>query len=169
MKKIIVFVLSGFLFSQVAFAQNDSDVNKPAYIRFPTVPPFKILLTDSSTWFSKDDLPKKKAIMFMLFNPECSHCQHETEELVKNMDKFDDIEIVMSTNMPFDKMKEFYQHYQLDRFKNIVVGRDVNFVLPGFFRIHNLPFLGFYNKKQELISVFEGTMPMDKVLEEFQK
>ncbi|MBS1653801.1 MAG: thioredoxin [Bacteroidetes bacterium] len=169
MKKIIAFVVFSFFFSHISFAQNDTDANKPAYIRFPTVPPFKILLTDSTTWFSKESLPKKRAILFMLFNPECSHCQHETEELLKNIDKFDDIEIVMSTNMPFAKMKEFYQHYQLDRFKNIIVGQDVNFVLPSFFRIRNLPFLGFYNKKQELISVFEGAMPIDKVLEEFQK
>ena len=75
----------------------------------------------------------------------------------------------MSTNLPFDKMLDFYTKYDLKRFDNIVVGRDVNFMLPVFYDIHNLPFLAFYNKKKELISVFEGAMPLEKMLEELKK
>ena len=35
--------------------------------------------------------------------------------------------------------------------------------------IRNLPFLAFYNRKKELISVFEGSLPMEKALLEFEK
>jgi hypothetical protein len=35
--------------------------------------------------------------------------------------------------------------------------------------IHNLPFHAFYNKKKELISAFEGSMSVEKILVELEK
>ncbi len=64
-------------------------------------------MPDSTSYFTKEDLPKKSAVMLMLFNPQCDHCQHETEEIIKNIDRFKNIQIVMTTSMPFDAMKEF--------------------------------------------------------------
>ena len=105
----------------------------------------------------------------MLFNPQCEHCQHETTELVKNIDKFKDIQVVMTTSMPFDSMLAFREKYKLAEYKNIVVAQDIQFFLVNYFMIHNLPFLAFYDKKKELISVFEGGLPMDKILKVFDK
>jgi thiol-disulfide isomerase/thioredoxin len=156
-------LLSG-LFSS---AQNDSIPQAP-YKRFPTVPPFKLLLTDSSTHFTKEYLAKKKAVMIMLFSPDCEHCKHETEDIIKHIDAFKKVQIVMSTTLPFDKMVDYYNKYDLKRFDNIIVGKDLNYLLPVFYDIHNLPFLSFYNKKKELISVFEGALSIEKVLEKFE-
>ena len=75
----------------------------------------------------------------------------------------------MSTTFPFDKMVAFYKKYDLDRFNNIIVGKDLGYFLPTFFNIRNLPFLAFYNKKKELISVFEGALPIEKIIEEAGK
>jgi thiol-disulfide isomerase/thioredoxin len=167
MKKIgfTVFALATYFFS---VAQNDS-VQLAPYKRFPTVPPFKLLLTDSSTSFTKENLDKKKTVMIMLFSPDCDHCKHETEEIIKNIDAFKKVQIIMSTTMPFEKMVDYYNHYDLKRFDNIVVGKDVSYLLPVFYDIHNLAFLAFYNKKKELISVFSGALPIDKVIEELGK
>lgn len=71
--------------------------------------------------------------------------------------------------MPFDSMMSFRKKYELDKYPNIVVGQDIHYFLISFYMIHNLPFLAFYNKKKELISVFEGGLPMDRVLDEFKK
>ena len=165
MKKLI-FTLLALTTVYMAIGQTDS-LNMPPYKRFPTVPPFKILLTDSTTWFSKDDLPAKKATMVMLFSPDCDHCKHETEEIIKHMDKFKKIEIVMATPLPFEKMKEFYEHYELAQYKNIKVGKDMAFMLPVFFSVRSLPFMAFYDKKGNLIDAFEGSMPIEKVIEKF--
>jgi len=105
----------------------------------------------------------------MLFNPQCEHCQHETEELIKNIDKFKNIQILMVTSMVFDSMLTFREKYKLADYKNIVVAHDVNFSLISYFMIHNLPFLAFFDKKKELISVFEGGLQMDKILKIFDK
>lgn len=149
-------------------AQKDS-LQLPPYKRFPTLPPLKLLLTDSTTWFTKDGLPAKKAVMVMLFSPDCDHCKHETEEIIKHIKEFKKAEIVMATTLPFEKMKEFYINYGLERFKNVIVGKDVNFSLPVFYNVRNLPFLAFYDKKGNLIDIFEGSLPVEKVIEKINQ
>lgn len=166
MKKILVVALT-LIVCTGAWSQNDTI--QPPYLKVPVFPPVKLLLADSASYFTKDMLPKKKAILLVVFNPECDHCQHETEEILKNIDQFKDVQIVMSTNAEFRLMRDFIDHYNLNDYKNIVVGHDTNFFLITFFQMRNLPFLGFYNEKKELISVFEGSMPVEKVLAELKK
>ena len=148
-------------------AQNDS--LQPPYKRFPSVPPFKLMLTDSSTIFSKADLKKKTPLWIIMFSPDCDHCKHETEELVKQIDKFKKVQIVMATTYPVREIKKFYEQYALNRFPQITMGRDHYFLLPPFFDMHSFPFLAFYDKQGKLISVFEGNLPVEKVAELFAK
>ena len=149
------------------YGQNDS--LQPPYIRFPSFPPVKLLLPDSVSYFTKKDLDKKTAVLLMMFNPKCEHCQHETEELIKHIDKFRGIQIVMTTSMLFDSMMAFREKYKLAQYKNIVVAQDASFFLFSFYLNRSLPFLAFYNRKKELISVFEGALPMESVLKELGK
>jgi len=167
MKRSFLLILTLSL-SVAGISQTDSIPEAP-YKRFPSVPPFKLLLTDSSTYLTKDDLEKKKSVMIMLFSPDCEHCNHETEDIIKNIEAFKKVQVIMATVLPFDKMIDFYKKHDLKRFDNIIVGKDVGFFFPVFYNIHTLPFLAFYNKKKELISVFPGALPVEKVIEELKK
>jgi thiol-disulfide isomerase/thioredoxin len=162
--KFIIFLAFSIQLAAITFAQP----TEPPYKRFPTLPPLNLLLTDSTTQFTEKELKKGLPVFVILFSPDCDHCKKETEELIDNIDQFKSIQIVMATILPFDKMKEFYNTYQLDRFKNIIVGKD-QFFLPTFYRIKNMPFLAFYNQKGELIDIAEGALPVNKVLEYFKE
>ena len=105
----------------------------------------------------------------MLFSPECSHCQHETEELIAHKDELKDIQIVMVTLHPLWMMNEFIDHYKLKELPNVVVGRDIYYFFPSFYNIRNLPFLAMYDKKGNLITTFEGSMPIARVVETFKE
>lgn len=142
---------------------------EPPYKKHPFFPPVKLLLPDSATWFVKADLPRKKPVMLVLFNPKCEHCQHETRELVAQIDRYKGIQIVMATTAPFADMKQFRDEYGLSALPQVTVGWDNSFFLPVYFDIHNLPFHAFYNKKGELISVFNGSMTVEKTLAELDK
>jgi thiol-disulfide isomerase/thioredoxin len=167
MKKLI-FIITLCFAIVYAQAQQDS-IQLAPYKRFPTYPPVKLLSIDSTSYFSKTDLPEKKPVLLMIFNPSCEHCQHETEELIKHMDELKKVTIVMATFMPFDSMMSFRKKYQLDQYPNIIMGQDVQYFLPTFYMISNLPFLAFYDKRKDLISVFEGSMPIEKVIAAFDK
>ena len=105
----------------------------------------------------------------MLFNPQCDHCQHETETMVQQINQFKDVQIVMATTVSISDMIAFSKKYKLDEHKNIVVGQDTQFFLYSFFSVRNMPFHAFYNKKKELISVFEGSMQLEKITAELAK
>lgn len=155
------------LLSAAGYAQADT-ITAP-YKRFPQIPQIQILLSDSTTKFTKAQLPPKKPVLFMLFSPECSHCQHETEELIAHKDELKDIQIVMVTLHPLWMMNEFIDHYKLKELPNVVVGRDIYYFFPSFYNIRNLPFLAMYDKKGNLITTFEGSMPIARVVETFKE
>ena len=151
-----------------SFSQKDSTV-VPPYKRFPTVPPFKLLEIDSTTYFTKYDLKINETVLIVLFNPDCDHCKHEIEEIIKNMDEFKNIQIVLTTMMPFDLMKSFYEKYDLQKFANVTVGKDVQYILPSFYQIKFMPYLAMYDKKGNLLTTFEGTMKMEDLVNVFKK
>jgi len=158
---ITSFVLVSDIYSQ-------SDTIQPPFKKFPFFPPVKLILPGNAE-FTKDDLPKKKPVMLMVFSPMCEHCQKETEEMIKNIEKFSKSIIVMATMMPYDSMMSFRDKYHLAGLANIIVGQDTRFFLPAFYMITNLPFLAFYDKKGKLISYFEGSMPIEKAAGELKK
>lgn len=141
--------------SQFVVAQQKPTAAEPAYTRFP-LPQFSILLTDSLTWFTKNDLPRKKKTLIMVFSPDCEHCKHETELIKTHIKEFSGTQIVMVTPLPFGKMKEFYTHYGLAEYKNITVGRDPKFFFSNYFKVQYLPFLAIYDKNYRLLKTFEG-------------
>lgn len=158
-------ILLGLLVITVSnvVAQNGSAKQSP-YQQFPDNPPLNILLVDSVTSFTKDKFKKNKPVFLILFSPDCDHCKHETEDIIRNIDKLKDVHIVMATSQPFEKMKEFYKHYQLEKYKNITVGRDRQYMLISYFDISSLPMIAIYDKKHKLIKRHEGTMTVADML-----
>lgn len=135
------------------------------FLKNPTIPNFSILREDSTSWFSSRELKKGNAVIIMLFSPECGHCKEQTEILVKHMDKLKNTEIVMTTFQSISKMKEFCNQYNLEKYPNIHMGRDVNYFLGTYYRIKYSPFLAIYDKDRNLARVYEGGAKIDKILE----
>jgi thioredoxin-related protein len=152
---------------QTGYAQVDTF--RAPYLRFPNFPAVKLVFPDNNTYLAKEKLDNKKAVMLMVFNPQCEHCQHEIDQIVKHMNEFKNYQIVMATIMPFDSMIHFRERYQLAQYNNIIMGQDFQYYLPPFYQMRNLPYLAFYDKKKKLISVFEGSMPIEKALAELKK
>lgn len=160
----------GLAFLCIAFTVQAqvADTALAPYKRFPTLPPLQILLGDSTTKYTKEDLPRKKPVLFMLFSPDCSHCQHTAEEMLLKKEEIKDIHIVMATLHSINQMNTFVEKYRLKELTNVVVGRDIYYLMPTFYGIKNLPYLAFYNKKGALITGFEGSMSIEKILRQFQ-
>jgi thiol-disulfide isomerase/thioredoxin len=128
----------------------------PPYLKAPVIiPPFTILLTDSTT-FTKKDLPKKKYIVITYFNPECGHCQDEAKALAKHMDKFKNVFFVMAAYKELELIREFSENFGLDAFPNLKIGRDTQYFLPVFYDVKSTPFTAVYDKKGKFLKAFEN-------------
>jgi thioredoxin-related protein len=116
---------------------------------------------------TKADLKKNKPVLIILFSPDCDHCKHETEEIIKHKEDLKKVQIIMATMAPYTAMKDFYTKYKLVEIKNIKVGQDFQYMLPSFYRVHSLPYLAMYDKNGELLTTFEGSMKIEDLLKVF--
>ena len=146
-----------------------SDTTTPPYLKFPELPPIQLLLGDSMTKYSKADLPKKTPVLFMLFNPDCSHCQQITEEIKQFRDQLMEIHIVMITLNSITEMNAFVEKYQLKEMSNVVTGKDLYYLMPSFYNIKSLPFMVMYDKKGRLIKGLAGSTGMQPVIDYLKK
>ncbi len=152
--------------SLVSFSQQ-ADISIPPFKRFPTLPPLQLLLGDSTTKYTKANIPKKP-VLLMVFSPECTHCQHTAEEMVENKKDLKDIHIIMATIHPIFELNKFMKKYGLDKMPNVVAGKDIYFLLPPFYGLKNFPYMALYDKKGNLILGFEGSLSMPKLLQTFK-
>jgi thiol-disulfide isomerase/thioredoxin len=143
------------------FCQLDSTA--PVYLRFPTIPQFTVYKAPDSAAFTKTDLQKKEPAIFMIFSPECEHCQHETEALLANIDKFKHTQILMITYLPYEEMLSFYKKYKIADYPQITMARDTKFFFPVFFKVRNLPSIFVYDKKGDFKKNFEGSVKIDSL------
>jgi thioredoxin-related protein len=164
--RLLTFVLACFL-SSFLYAQKDStDMNAP-FRKNPGIPSFDLLKTDSSTHLTKADLNAKRKTLIMFFSPECTHCQHQTEDMLAAIDSLKDIQIVMATYQPFEEMVAFNQKYGIEKYSNIKLGRDIKYFFPPFYQMKSLPHLALYDSKGNYITGFEGNQKVSKLLEAF--
>lgn len=166
MKALLTFYFA--LLTATSLAQKDS-VPAPPYQRFPVLPPLQVVLADSTTKYTKADLPKGKPVLIMLFSPDCEHCQHEAERFVAGRELLKKIHIVMITTYPIYRMKEFAAQYGLDGMENVVVAKDPHYFLLPFYDVRNFPFLALYDKKGKFIRTFDGSATVEKLLDAFGK
>lgn len=137
----------------------------PPHLKNLKLPDFKILLPDSISFFYKENLDrKKKYTLLMSFSPECDHCKQQTLEILTRIDAFKNAQIVMTTTLPFEQMKLFYTEFKIGAYKNIVLGRDLLFFFPRYYKNNSLPFLALYNKKGELMSVYDGGVRIETII-----
>jgi thiol-disulfide isomerase/thioredoxin len=163
LKKLIPLALL-LVFCATVFAQVDSTA--PVYERFPTIPQFTVFKAPDSTAFSRNNLEKRKPVVFMIFSPDCEHCQHETEMLLADIKKFKDAQIVMVTYLPYNEMMAFYRTYKISSYPEITMARDTKFFFPVFFKIANLPSIFVYDKKGNFKKKFEGSINPDLIVAE---
>lgn len=159
MKKIIAV----FIFIICVCATTKAQDTIPPFLQVPYIPPFKILLTDSS-YFNKSDLPNKKSVVIIYLSPDCGHCQIQTKELADSMHLVKNVFFVLTSYKPISEIADFEATYQLKQFSNLKIGRDTKYFLPSFYKVKFTPFVAVYNKKGDLIKAFENGFSIKALL-----
>ena len=159
-QKLLVFCLISLCIT-TAKAQAGFDTIPP-YKKDNRMPAFKIMKTDN-TWFSKDQLPNRDYTVIIYFAPDCGHCQHEMKEIIKNMDKLKNINFVWVSFKSMPEITEFYVKYNISKYPNMVMGRDLDYKLPSFYRVKFTPFVAVYDKKALFLKAFEGGAEMKEL------
>jgi len=133
------------------------DSIKP-YQKYPTLPSFNIRLLDSVTIFNTDNIPSGKPIAIVFFDPNCKHCQHSINALIKSMDSVRNVRFYFITPVhDLALLRNFYMQYHMGDYKNIqIAGRDFEFFFFDFYRTISYPDVALYDKHKKLIRLIEG-------------
>ena len=162
MKHILPLIF--ILLPAIAFLQPSKDASAPYYnnIGYPDI---SLRLTDSTTIFTKNDLPKDKIVVIIFFSPECEHCQAEATEMMIKTDSLQNLFMVWNANMvdDFGNVKSFYNKYGFDKLQNVVLGKEVNYYLPLFYRIENTPYAAVY-KNGKLFAEFRNSLSIENLI-----
>ena len=150
-------------FSLLSIGQSPIDTIPP-YQKNKAMPEFKLLQTDSS-WLAKKDLPTYDYTAIIYFSPECSHCQHEAVEIVKNIDSLKNVLFIWASYRDFDDIKKFYYKYKLNQYPNMKVGRDPKYMIPSFYQVKFTPFVALYDCKKEFLKAWEMGVEMPELIE----
>jgi thiol-disulfide isomerase/thioredoxin len=162
MKIIAAFLVSLFA-TGVLYAQEATGDTTAPYRKLPFVPSFSILQTDS-TWFNREQLPRRRPVLVIYFSPDCGHCQLEAEEINKHFEQLKGFEIVMASYKPVEDIKAFAETYQLLDKKNIHIGRDTKYFFAPFYRLKFTPFTAVYNKQGKLLATYDKGIKWPELL-----
>jgi thioredoxin-related protein len=157
-KYILLFLIAAF--AKTTVAQTDSSL---LYLRFPIVPSFKLTNVADSSFFTKNDLKRKKATIIMMFSPDCEHCQAETKELTAHINLFKKAQIIMASPLDFNYLRKFYDEYKIADYPAITMGRDPSYFLGTFFKVRSFPAIFVYDKKGNLVTSFTGSTPIEEL------
>lgn len=162
MKKIFIAIF--LLLPAIAFLQPSRNKNAP-YFSAKGYPDLKLLLTDSTTIFTKNNLPKDKTIVIIFFSPECEHCQAEATKMMEKTDSLQNLFMVWNANMvdDFSNVKQFYAKYGFDKMGNAAMGKEIDYYLPIFYSIEQTPYAAVY-KNEKLIAEFRNTLSLENLI-----
>jgi len=127
------------------------------------LPSFNLLLMDSATKLNTDAIPAGKPIVLLYFSPECPFCQAETEEIVSRIQSLSDIRFYFFTPYPFGQLRNYYSHYELEKYPNITVGRDYTASFGRYFKTQAVPYMAIYNKDKRLKQVYIGKLSAGEI------
>ena len=150
-------------------ARKDKAADSLPYQKYPTLPSFEILMTDSVKVFNTYHIPNGMPTLFMYFSPDCSHCVEQTQAMLSRIEELGDIRIYMITPLSLPAIKDFEQKMGLGRYPNITIGKEFRHFFPAFYGISYVPHFAVYDRRKNLVGAFEGNISMNQLIDRLLK
>jgi len=132
-----------------------------------TIPNFTFFILKSGIRFTNEDLAKTGNIVFILFDPTCSHCQHEASDIGKNYDQVKDVNFYfVSMNDPA-LMASFLDTWAkpLVGKKNVEVLYDRSAEFINKFHVPSqFPATYVYGSDGQLKTYWNGERPVEEII-----
>jgi thiol-disulfide isomerase/thioredoxin len=122
------------------------------------LPPFSFLLMDSTTRVNTNSIASSNPVVIFIFNPYCPYCRAQTEAIIDDMKSVRNIHFYLLSSFPFNLVKDYYEHYQLNKYSNITVGQDYGGFLENYYKVPGVPYLAIYDTSQKLKQVLMGNV-----------
>lgn len=152
--------------------QESASVAEPANASAPsasapeTIPSFTFYKLNSGMKFTQSDLAKTGNIVFIFFDPGCSHCQQETSDLSKNYEKVKDANFYFISMQDPSLMEDFLSTYgsKLQGRENVTLLYDRNVEFLPKFNPTQYPAVYIYGSDHKLRDHWNGEKKVDAMI-----
>ena len=127
------------------------------------LPSFNMLKMDSITRLNTANLPEGKPMVIFLFSPYCPYCRAQTEDMIKDAKKLQNVQVYMLSAFPFSTIKGYYDQYHLDKYPNITVVQDYESYFENYYKAPGVPFISIYTKDKMLKEVLIGNVGVKNI------
>jgi len=128
------------------------------------LPSLDLLLSDSLTHINTMDVKGGNPVVLLYFSPDCDHCQKETKSILHHMDSLNNVKFYFITNDSLDRIRIFRSAFHLDKYSNITVGWDNQYLFLRQFKDAAPPYLVIYDSKLRQIGILNGEVEADKIV-----
>jgi len=153
-------LLPCYLLPFVLQAQPKTDYKKMG----ASLPPFVIQKADGTS-FNEQSLQKGKAVMVMIFSPQCDHCEHYIDSMKALIPMLKNTQVVFVTEARNkDGLKDFVQKKSLQKIPAFrQAGYDKGNLIYFIYTYQLLPQINLYDTRHKLVKTFTGNFPMDSL------
>lgn len=146
---------------------NDSDKNiVKTGLEGKSMPQFSVLALDKTTKIDMAKRSTNKPYVIFSFAPWCPYCKAQTEELVKKVKSFDNVDIYMLSVSSIPELASYAKRYELEKYKNITMVQDTGYNFITYFNTSAVPYFAIFDKNNKLKRVFEGKSSVESIQNE---
>ncbi len=132
------------------------------------MPPLRALhmqnKSGSGELYTTKDMPAKKNVLVMMYNPTCGHCQEETIDIAKHLDAFKNTEVLLLADTVMKEYIDFFHSStKVFDYPEIKMLLDHSGFIKHTFTYTSLPQINIYNKERKLVRIFSGDTPIDSL------
>ncbi len=139
--------------------EEQNEIVKKQVNEFPNM----FILTLEGSAISAKRLIGKKTI-FILFQPDCDHCQKEAKQIRENIEAFRDYEIYFVTAAKVEEVKNFSIDYKFEEHKNFhFATTDIQSIINSYGPIQ-APSIYIYSEQGKLLTQFNGQTEIENIL-----
>jgi len=128
------------------------------------LPAFSIQLLDSVSWWHSNDIPQNKYLIIFYFSPTCLYCRAQMRDMVNNIETFKDAQLCVLTDARLHSVRQFAKYFELDNYKDVIVGRDTGKVIRQKYRPLGVPFTAYFDKNKNLKVAYAGRLTSHSLL-----
>ena len=124
--------------------------------------PYFTFTTLDNKRFTKENLDTTRTKLFYYFNSECEHCEKQGSWISKDIEIFDNLEVIFISFEEMDAIKGYQNKFNFVR-DNITFLQDTRLTFSDKFGVGEFPSIILYAKNGKLIKKFEGETKVSEI------
>lgn len=140
---------------------NCKTVQQPIVKAAEEIPYFTFTTLDNKR-FTKENLDATRTKLFYYFNSECEHCEKQGSWISKDIELFDNLEVIFISFEEMDAIKGYQNKFNFVR-DNITFLQDTRLTFSDKFGVGEFPSIILYTKSGKLIKKFEGETKVSEI------